>query len=614
MSPIDRSVQIFKELGWDTVAREDAPTLPLGTKDQQRTALAGLQKGTPSVDVDLGMLGMFAIRLGVNGRRAAELAKGSDQALLDCLLLRDEDFALAFAERACWLWANADAMSENVAVGLILTHCLEMPYTLPCLEAWTVTAYQGLTGRAPGRNTWIPSLDDLHPSFSTHLRAALALGVSVDGPLGAVLLMGVQHGLISRDEALQHAITGLDTAPKPWDRKELVRIITEDLSASDSELLDRVAALVPAISMGEGPVVEALAPRLITFAPPEVVAEVALPALYAKTVKAKRAVVEALAGRSDLGPEQTDLLADRLGELAAERNAALAKQAQRILDGWEVVYTKPAVAPTRRSPKLKAKEFDADEFNRVWPPDAGTASRIDDGAHISAHWEDPDASHRTLMCHLTLPAGQTVKLRTFTGDFLSEGWVLSTENERVFFDGEQVVAEPFGNKERNAWQRRKKKRITDQKTRSDSLFGVCLTDLATDGDVSIPRNEVEQLVVFGELGWATVRAVVPQLIPGGAWSPARAIHDLEVKPELLPALWPMLTEPLVFAAEHTPVPKWVNRVLDVVTLHQEILAEATRRSYIPADAWDGLHAFASQKGSGAALKKARALSGALRTH
>ena len=180
--------------------------------------------------------------------------------------------------------------------------------------------------------------------------------------------------------------------------------------------------------------------------------------------------------------------------------------------------------------------------------------------------------------------------------------------------GKQVVAEPFDNKERNAWQRRKNKRTTDQKTRSDSLFGVCLTDLAADGDVSIPRKEVEQLVASGKLGWATVRAVVPQLISGGAWSPARAIHDLETKPELLPALWPMLTEPLVFAAEHTPVPRWVNRVLDVVTLHQEILAEATRRSYIPADAWDGLHAFASQKGSSAALKKARALSGALRSH
>lgn len=612
MRPIDHSVQIFKDLGWDTAAREDAPTLPLGTNEQQRTALAGLQKGNPSVDVDPGMLGMFAIRLGVNGRRAAELAKGSDQALLDCLLQRDENFALAFAERACWLWANVGSKSENVAVGLILKHRLEMPYTLPCLEAWTVTAC--FAGTTPIRGAWIPSLDDLRPSFATHLRAALELGDSVDGPAGAVLLMGVQQGLISRDDALQLAITGLDTAPRPGDRKELVRIITEELSVSDSELLDRVVALVPAISTGEGPVVEALAPRLISFAPPEVVAEVALPALYAKTAKAKRAVVEALADRNDLGPEQIPLLADRVVELAAEKNAALAKRAQRVLDGWKVIYTKPAVAPTRRAPDVKAKELDAKEFDRVWPAEAGTASRVDDGGRISAHWDDPHASHRTLMCHLTLPTGQTVKLRTFKGDFLSEGWVLSTENERVFFDGKQVVAEPFGNKERNAWQRRKKKRITDEKTRSDSLFGVCLTDLATDDDVTNPRNKVEQLVVSGQLGWATVRAVVPQLLPGGAWSPARAIHDLEKKPELLPALWPMLTEPLVFAAEHTPVPRWVNRVLDVVTLYQEILAEATRRGHIPADAWDGLHAFASQKGSSAALKKARTLSDAFHMH
>ena len=113
MRPIDRSVQIFMDLGWDAATREDAATLPLGTKDQQRTALAGLQKGTPRVDVDLGMLGMFAILLGVDGRRAAELAKGSDQALLDCLLQRDEKFALAFAERACWLWANADSIASS---------------------------------------------------------------------------------------------------------------------------------------------------------------------------------------------------------------------------------------------------------------------------------------------------------------------------------------------------------------------------------------------------------------------------------------------------------------------------------------------------------------------
>ena len=56
-----------------------------------------------------------------------------------------------------------------------------------------------------------------------------------------------------------------------------------------------------------------------------------------------------------------------------------------------------------------------------------------------------------------------LKLSTFTRDFLSEGWVLCAENERVFLDGKQVVVEPFGKKERNAWQRRKNTRITDQK-------------------------------------------------------------------------------------------------------------------------------------------------------
>ena len=131
----------------------------------------------------------------------------------------------------------------------------------------------------------------------------------------------------------------------------------------------------------------------------------ALPALYAKTVKAKRAVVEALAGRNGLGPEQICLLADRVGELAAEKNAALAKQAQRVLDGWGVVGVKPAGAPGTK-PARKTKDFDAEEFNRVWPPVAETASRIHDGAHISAHWEDPDVSHCILMCHLTLPTGR----------------------------------------------------------------------------------------------------------------------------------------------------------------------------------------------------------------
>ena len=97
------------------------------------------------------------------------------------------------------------------------------------------------------------------------------------------------------------------------------------------------------------------------------------------------------------------------------------------------------------------------------------------------------------------------------------------------------------------------------------------------------------------------------------WSPARVVYTLEKQPEMLPFLWPTLSEPLWFAGNQETVPTWVNRVLDVVTLHAEILLEATRRGYIPADAWDGIGALAAKKGSSAALKKARVLDKAFGT-
>lgn len=75
-----------------------------------------------------------------------------------------------------------------------------------------------------------------------------------------------------------------------------------------------------------------------------------------------------------------------------------------------------------------------------------------------------------------------------------------------------------------------------------------------------------------------------------------------------------MSEPLRFAGNQETVPKWVNRVLDVVTLHSEFLLEATGRGYILADAWDGIAALAAKKGS-SALKKSPGVGQGLRnTH
>ena len=127
-------------------------------------------------------------------------------------------------------------------------------------------------------------------------------------------------------------------------------------------------------------------------------------------------------------------------------------------------------------------------------------------------------------------------------------------------------------------------------------------------------KRVQELAEKEAYGSAAVKAATIGLLPyHEVWSPARVVYTLEKQPEMLPFLWPTLSEPLWFAGNQDTVPKWVNRVLDVVTLHSEFLLEATRRGYIPADAWNGLDALAGRKGSSVALKKARALAKAFGT-
>lgn len=76
---LDAAVEIFRELGWDKADIADAPTLPLGTKEQEKVALAGLRTADwgeygkvgpnaydciSAVDVNATMLALFASRRG----------------------------------------------------------------------------------------------------------------------------------------------------------------------------------------------------------------------------------------------------------------------------------------------------------------------------------------------------------------------------------------------------------------------------------------------------------------------------------------------------------------------------------------------------------------------
>lgn len=116
-SKLQDAVNIFKELGWEKATPENALLLPLGTKEQKQAALAGLKSGDWSglvqtdtykyasislVDVDTDMLAIFAVRVGVDARRAAYIMGWQDkEKIIDVLVSRGAKYASKFIGFAC---------------------------------------------------------------------------------------------------------------------------------------------------------------------------------------------------------------------------------------------------------------------------------------------------------------------------------------------------------------------------------------------------------------------------------------------------------------------------------------------------------------------------------
>lgn len=366
---LHEAVDIFRELGWDKADVADAPTLPLGTQEQQKAALAGLETGDwgeygrirsnyigwiSAVDGNETMLALFALRLGVIPPRAVSLLQYTDDVVLArCVAQRGEAYAATFIDEVCIprLRVSEHSLSAHgeAAVRLVCEMGLSVPNKVGYLQDWSIVALAALTGDVdnitfPEKHV-LPTLDELRPSFEEHWRVALHSGVPMTGPLGKLLSAAVKTGLIERDAGIEQLFVSLDAAARPSDRKELTSLIVNGIAVTDDELVTRVDALIPVLSHGEGPVVEGFGPRLIANVADDLVGEVALTCLYAKTQKAVRQVLTVLKKRDFPGQVSAELLYDRLGELAQSRDKATLKLAEAVLANWNVSPAAPSEEP-----------------------------------------------------------------------------------------------------------------------------------------------------------------------------------------------------------------------------------------------------------------------------
>lgn len=349
---LHEAVDIFRELGWDKADVADAPTLPLGTKEQQKVALARLRTGDWGEygKINETMLALFALRLGADVRIEESLPWHTDDVVLArCVAQRGEAYAAKFIDQVCVprLRRSEHSLSlrGKAAVRLVCDLGLPVPEKIDYLKDWAVVALAALTGDV-AEIPWsddraLPTLNELRPSFDEHWRAALHSGVPMTGPLGKLLSAATKAGMIERDAGTEQLFAYLDAAVRPGDRKALTSLIVNDFAVTDDELVTRVDALIPVLSHGEGPVVEGFGPRLIANVADDQVGEVALACLYVKTQKALRQVLTALKQRDFPGQASAELLYDRLGELAQSSDKATAKLAETVLANWNV---NPAVA------------------------------------------------------------------------------------------------------------------------------------------------------------------------------------------------------------------------------------------------------------------------------
>ncbi|MFD1815534.1 hypothetical protein [Rhodococcus gannanensis] len=371
------AIEIFSDLGWRGAAIEDAPTLSLGTAEQRRAALAGLRSGAWGefgrirentygyiswVDVDEAALALFAIRLGVDAQRSAQIMPHSnripDDLAADVLATRGPEFAARFVGAVCVssrrAWEHCTSAHAGVAVRLVARHTLPVPENIEYLKDWAVYALGALTGRGelfPDSRGWMDAAA-IESGYAAHARVAVAVGMPATGPFPETLLPAIERGWIDRDEVVELAFAALDAAQRPGDRKAWLQLLLGGLAVGDDVLQDRADALISVLAFGDPFVVEALTPVLVADADDDLLVDLLTVALGVKTRKARRLVLKAVAARPKPGADAVDALTPLVAEHAADGDRTLVRAAEAVLAAWDVT--------------VDAAEAEADPVRGLW--------------------------------------------------------------------------------------------------------------------------------------------------------------------------------------------------------------------------------------------------------
>ncbi len=354
-SKLEKAVEIYKSLGYEEKDFDHILELGIGTKEEQKIAKEGLKSGewtefkqlSPNsygivkvIDVDLSKLAIFAIRVGVDAARAANILGKSGKVALDAISQRGEKYALDFISKASSsrrrAWEHSSSVYGMLCVNLVHNMNLEIPQSVEYIKDWAVHAGVSMGVLKADRGydeDFAPSRDEIKRRFGEHIEVGISNNAPATGPFSDVFLAGLKEGLITKKKAKESAFFALDMALRPGDRKAWMGILKE-IGIDEGDILSKGEALIPLIALGETAVTETFAPVLIEKGREDILPDILIASTAGSAKKIKELVLRSALKRER--PESCQALREWFSMLKTDKDKNIIKLAEKVEKAWNI--------------------------------------------------------------------------------------------------------------------------------------------------------------------------------------------------------------------------------------------------------------------------------------
>ena len=375
-SKLERAVAIYRSLGYEETAYEDILSLGIGTKEEQGIARDGLKSGewvqikqlsensygfAPVIDVDLKKLAVFAVRIGVEAKRAANVIGRGDEIALQAIMDRGENYAIQFISAAesgnRRAWEHSLSVLGMLCLKLLHRMNLPIPESVEYMKDWAAASAVILLGAKKDYlfdDSFTLEKEEILRRFVEHIEKGISLNMPATGPFANLLFFGVENHLLSKEAAKEYIFDALYIAKRPGDRKAWVELL-DKLGCAEKDFMDRAENLIPLLGFGESPLLERFASVLIENISDELLYPVLISCTSVKVKKTKKMLLNSVLKREN--PKSANDFAEWLSLYLQDEDKSIAGLAKKLALSWGIALeqeesTKELQGLWRESPKL----------------------------------------------------------------------------------------------------------------------------------------------------------------------------------------------------------------------------------------------------------------------